>query len=63
MVSSQSVVEALNIGLQYHPISGSVMDLEYEVLSSHPVLQLKERHPTGELLRFCDETLSVFRPV
>lgn len=59
MVSSQNVVEALQTGLQYHPISGSVMDLEYDFSSTSPTLVMKERYPTGNLLRFfCDEVLS-----
>ncbi len=52
MVSSQNVVEALQTGLQYHPISGSVMDLEYDFSSTSPTLVMKERYPRGNLLRF-----------
>ncbi|WP_419225094.1 AraC family transcriptional regulator [Acinetobacter sp. A2] len=59
MISSQNIVEALQTGLQYHPISGSVMDLDYDFSSNHPMLVIKERYPTGQLLRFfCDEALS-----
>ena len=35
------------------------MDLDYDFSSPYPTLVIKERYPTGELLRFfCDEALS-----
>ena len=59
MRSCKNIEEALNLGLHYHPISGSALDLHVQI--NHQILELTvtERQPNAFLLPFfCDEVLA-----
>lgn len=59
MRSCKNIEEALKLGLHYHPISGSALDLQVQI--EHHILELTvtERQPNAQLLPFfCEEVLA-----
>lgn len=59
MRSCGSVAEALELGLELHQASGSLLDLEFENLDHEVALRMRERWPEPRLLRFlCEEALA-----
>ncbi len=56
MQACQNVGEPLELGLKYHPISGSVLHLTASLVSNQLELKISERFPNTALLPFfCEE--------
>jgi AraC-like DNA-binding protein len=56
MLSCRTLADALQIGLEHHQISGSLMDPSFELARGDIVLQARERFPDQEILPFlCEE--------
>lgn len=56
MQACQNVGEALELGLKYHPISGSALNLTASLVSNQLELKISERFPNTALLPFfCEE--------
>lgn len=60
MQSCQTLEQALATGMQYHPVSGSVLDMDYQMIKDGTLaVVVTERYPCGDLYRFfCDEFFS-----
>ena len=60
MQACKTVADALKTGLHYHPISGSVLDLNFAVIQDRCEIELTERIqiPSQLFTFFCDEALS-----
>ena len=59
MRSCKNIEEALTLGLHYHPISGSALNLQVKIKQHILELEVTERQPNALLLPFfCDEVLA-----
>lgn len=59
MQACKTVAEALQTALHYHPISGSVLNLDVHIQPDYCEIEISERSPCGALTAFfCDEVFS-----
>lgn len=59
MQACRTVTEAMQTALHYHPISGSVLDLSFNIMNDYCEIEISERSPCGDLKAFfCDEVFA-----
>lgn len=59
MQACKTVEEAMQTALHYHPISGSVLDISFNIVNDYCEIELSERSHCGDLTAFfCDEAFA-----